>query len=142
MNSKKGKSYPVLGTAVLFAAFPVLARMGSSYVEGQLLMDTVCRGVRSMPVMALVVFLPSVVGFLKYASRSHLLAYALWVATYLSVAVLGIVMFEAFSPPRQWSGSLMLPSLVVLNCAAGILVGASVVRMPWLRRRFGRGLPR
>jgi hypothetical protein len=135
------RHYPVLRAAVLFAMLPVLARMGSSYVEGELLLNTGHTGVRSMPVMSMAVFLPSLVGFVKYASRSHVLAYALWLTTYLSVAVLGIVMFEAFSPPHQWSGSLFLPGLVVVNCCSGTIGGAGLMWMASVRRRTGSGIP-
>jgi hypothetical protein len=120
------KRYPPLWTAVLFAVLPVLLRVGSSYGNGTLLFTFAGMGVRAVPFMEVAVFLASLVGFLKYGSHGHVLAYALWVVTFLSVAVLGIVMFEAFSPPWEWSGSLLLPAVVALSCCAGMMSGAGI----------------
>lgn len=136
------RRYPVLWTATLFAAVPVLLRSASSLVERRLLLALGDVEIECAPFIASAAFLPGVVGFLKYGSRGHVLAYALWVATFLSAAVLGIVMFEAFSPPGEWSGSLALPVLVVKHCFIGVAVGAVVLWMPWYRRRIGRGASR
>lgn len=132
------RRYPVLWTATLFAAVPVLLRSASSLVERRLLLALGEVEIECAPFIASAAFVPGVVGFLKYGSRGHILAYALWLVTFLSAAVLGIVMFEAFSPPREWSGSLVLPALVVKHCFFGAVVGAIVLRIPWYRRRIGR----
>jgi hypothetical protein len=147
MNGKKlifaaastalARRYPTLWTAALFATIPVLLRSGSSLAQGALLMAVGKLDVESAPFIASTAFVPGVVGILKYGSRGHVLAYTLWVATFLSVAVLGIVMFEAFSPPREWSGSLALPGLVVMHCCIGTALGAVVLQLPWYRRRIG-----
>src|ERR1700754_3493257 len=98
MSVATARRYPALWTAVTFAGVPVLLRCGSSLAEGALLLVLGQVSIEAVPLMAIAAFVPGMVGFLKYGSRSHVLAYALWVATFLSVAVLGIVMFEAFSP--------------------------------------------
>jgi hypothetical protein len=126
VSAVSAKRYPVPWTAVLFAVLPVFLRVGSSYGNGTLLFTFAGMGVRAVPFMEAAVFLASLVGFLKYGSRGHVLAYALWVVTFLSVAVLGIVMFEAFSQPWEWSGSLLLPGGVVLSCCAGMMSGAGI----------------
>jgi len=118
------RRYPAPWTALLFAALPVLLRFGSAQVGGSLLLCVGDEGVRCAPFIGAAAFLASLIGFLKYGSRGDALAYGLWVVTFLSVAVLGIVMFEAFSAPEQWSGSLALPGIVVLGSGAGIAVGA------------------
>jgi hypothetical protein len=132
------KGYPVLWTAVLSGVLPVLVRAASFYRDGVLLFTLGGVPFRAAPVMAIAAFLPAVMGFLKYASRGQLLAYALWLATLLSVDLLGIVLFEAFSPLHQWSGSLFLPGVVALACAAGMVLGAVVRGTTWIWRRFGR----
>ena len=141
-STATARRYPVLWTATLFAAVPVLLRSASSLVERRLLLALGDAEFECAPFIASAAFVPGVIGFLKYGSRGHVLAYALWVVTFLSVAVLGIVMFEAFSPPREWSGSLALPALIVKHCFIGIVAGAAMLRIPWYRRRIGRGAPR
>lgn len=133
------RRYPAPWTALVFAAVPVLLRCVSLHVEGALLLCVGHDGYRSTPVVGAAVFALSVVGFLKYSSRAEFLAYVLWLATFLSVAVLGIVMFEAFGPPEQWSGSLSLPAWVALSCCAGVISGAALrCALLWepLRRRW------
>jgi hypothetical protein len=131
------KRYPPLWTAVLFAVLPVLLRVGSSYGNGTLLFTFADTGVRTVPFIEAAVFVSGLVGFLKYGSHEHVLAYALWVAAFLSVAVLGIVMFEAFSPLGEWSGSLLLPGVVALSCGAGMVSGAGI-RIACSRRDIAR----
>ncbi|WP_213947650.1 hypothetical protein [Luteibacter sp. dw_328] len=131
------RRYPAPWTALMFAVVPVLLRCVSSYDGGALLVCVGHDGFRSAPAVGAVVFALSFVGFLKYSSLTDLLAYALWLVTFLSVAILGIVMFEAFGPPEQWSGSLSLPATVVLSCCAGVISGA-LLRAAFLfcRSRF------
>jgi hypothetical protein len=126
VSATAARRYPVLWTAVLFAVIPVLLRAGSSPVAGVLRLTVGDVGVRCVPFIGAAVFVSSLVGFLKYGSRNELLAYALWMLTFVSTAVLGIVMLEAFSPPRQWSGSLLLPGVVVLHSCAGTMLGAVI----------------
>jgi hypothetical protein len=130
------RRYPVPWTAALFAAVPVLLRSASSLVEGGFLLDLGDMDIPCAPFIGSAGFAPGVIGFLKYGSRDHLLAYILWLVTFLSVAVLGIVMFEAFSPPREWSGSLALPRLIAESCCVGVMVGAALGRTPSYRRRI------
>jgi hypothetical protein len=130
------RRYPAPWTALLFAAVPVLLRCVSSYDEGALLLCVGHDGFRSGPIVGTVVFALSFFGFLRYGSRAELLAYVLWVVTFLSVAVLGIVMFEAFGPPEQWSGSLSLPAMIVLSCSAGVISGAALKIAIFCRSRF------
>jgi hypothetical protein len=130
------RRYPAPWTALTFAAVPVLLRCVSSHVGGALLLCVGHDGFRSTVVVGAAVFALSFVGFLKYSSRAELLAYALWLVTFLSVAVLGIVMFEAFGPPEQWSGSLSLPAMVLLSCCAGVLSGAAIRGALLCRSRF------
>ncbi|PTR33832.1 hypothetical protein C8J98_10217 [Luteibacter sp. OK325] len=130
------RRYPAPWTALTFAAVPVLLRCVSSHVGGALLLCVGHDGFRSTLVVGAAVFALSFVGFLKYSSRAELLAYALWVVTFLSVAVLGIVMFEAFGPPEQWSGSLSLPAMVVMSCCAGVISGAVLRFTLFCRSRF------
>jgi hypothetical protein len=141
-STAMARRYPVLWTATLFAAVPVLLRSASSLVERRLLLALGDVEIECAPFIASAAFIPGVVGFLKYGSRGHVLAYVLWVVTFLSATVLGIVMFEAFSPPEEWSGSLALPALVVEHCFVGIVAGAAVQLIPWYRRRIGWGAPR
>lgn len=129
VSASMTRRYPAPWTALLFATLPVLLRFGSAQVGGSLLLCVGDEGVRCAPVIGAAAFLASVIGFLKYASRGEALAYGLWVVTFLSVAVLGIVMFEAFSAPEQWSGSLMLPGIVVLGSGAGMVFGACLVAL-------------
>jgi hypothetical protein len=144
MNGKKwifaafsaatARRYPVLWTAVLFATVPVLLRAGSSPVGGVLMLTVGHTGLRCVPFMGVAVFVSSLVGLLKYGSRDELLAYVLWVVTFVSAAVLGIVMVEAFGSPRQWSGSLRLPGVVLLHYCAGTMLGL-VIRAASLTNR-------
>jgi hypothetical protein len=146
MNAKKwilvvvsaaiARRYPVLWTAVLFAAVPVLLRAGSSPVGGVLLLPVGDAGIRCVPVIGAAVFVSSLLGLLKYGSRDELLAYVLWVVTFVSAAVLGIVMVEAFGPPRQWSGSLRLPGVVLLHCCAGTMLGVAIRAASLTSRRL------
>lgn len=137
VSAVTARSYPKLWTAVLFAAVPVLLRAGSSLLEGALLLCVGRSGFESAVLIAVVAFVAGVVGLVKHGSRQHVLAYVLWLATFLSVAVLGILMFEAFSPPQEWSGSLALPRLIVFSCCGGVLAGLAIRQVPWYRRRFG-----
>lgn len=130
------RRYPAPWTALMFAAVPVLLRCVSFYAEGALLLCVGHDGFRSTPVVGAAVFALSFVGFLKYGSRTELLAFALWLLTFLSVTVLGIVMFEAFGPPAQWSGSLSLPSMVALTCGTGVLAGAALRTVLFCSRRI------
>jgi len=130
------RRYPAPWTALLFAVVPVLLRCVSSYDEGALLLCVGHDGFRSGPIVGAAVFALSFVGFLRYGSRAEVLAYVLWVVTFLSVAVLGIVLFEAFAPPEQWSGSLSLPATVAMSCAAGVLSGGALKLLLFCRSRF------
>jgi hypothetical protein len=142
VSTVMARRYPVLWTAAFFAAIPALLRSASTLSGGVLLLVLGRSEVESAPLIALAAFAPGAIGVLKYGSRAHVLACMLWVATFLSVAVLGIVMFEAFSPPWQWSGSFTLPGLVVGSCGVGVMGGAIVLQAPWYRRRTGRCTPR
>lgn len=126
VSATTARRYPVLWTAVFFALIPVLLRAGSSPVGGVLRLTIGDSGVRCVPFIGAAVFVSSLFGFIKYGSRAELLAYALWVVTFISTAVLGIVMLEAFSPPGQWSGSLLLPGVVVLHSCAGTMLGVVI----------------
>jgi hypothetical protein len=141
-STAMARRYPVMWTATLFAAVPVLLRSASSWVEGGFLLDLGDVDIPSAPFIGSAGFAPGVIGFLKYSSRDHALAYALWILTFISFAAVGIVMFEAFSPPREWSGSLALPGLVAGSCSVGALVGAVVLRTPWYQRQIGNGRSR
>lgn len=121
---------------MLLAVVPVLLRAGSAPTGGVLFLTVGSWGIRCVPLMGAAVLVSSFVGFLKYGSRADLPAYGLWVLTFVSVAILGIVMFEAFSLPCQWSGSLQLPGVVLITCAAGTLAGAAVAGMRRYRCRF------
>lgn len=134
VSAATARRYPVLWTAVLFAAMPVLLRAASSPIAGVLLLTVGEAAIRCVPLLGASVFLSSLVGFLKYGSLDEVLAYTLWVVTFVSTAVLGIVMLEAFSPPRQWSGSLLLPGVVLLHCCAGMMLGVCI-RVASLSRR-------
>jgi hypothetical protein len=130
------RRYPAPWTAPMFAAVPVLLRCVSSYDGGSLLLCVGHDGFRSSPIVGAAVFALSFVGFLKYSSRTEFLAYVLWLATFLSVTLLGIVMFEAFGPPEQWSGSLSLPATVLLGSSAGVTAGALFKAALFCRSRF------
>jgi hypothetical protein len=132
------RRFPVLWTAMFFGAVPLLMRSASSLVAGGLSLQWGATNFAAEPFIGSAAFVPGAIGFLKYSSRDHVLAYGLWVVTFLSVAIVGIVMLEAFSPPREWSGSLALPGLIICNCCAGALVGGFVLRIRWYRRRIGR----
>jgi hypothetical protein len=123
---------------MFFGTVPLLMRSASSLVEGGFSLQFGLANVAAEPFIGSAAFVPGAIGFLKYSSRDHVLAYGLWVVTFLSVAIVGIVMLEAFSPPREWSGSLELPGLIIRNCCAGASVGAIILRIRWYRRRIGR----
>jgi hypothetical protein len=136
-STAMARRYPVWWTALIFAVIPLLLRSASSLGEGGLSLQLGGLVIPSSPFIGSVAFASGLTGLVKYGSSEHVLAYGLWVVTFLCVAIVGIVMFEAFSPPREWSGSLALPALIVTSCGAGALVGAIVLRIRRYRRRIG-----